>query len=141
MALKLGKGSAFVKSRLRRLPQSQDVFEADSRPEADYWVGLVVEQCCGGVLAMRMLEAVPSVNDLARLLSDAMYRPLYGRWGRPQKIRLRDNPVWQELMPHLRELRVDVEFNDDLPVWDDAVAEFQSPVKDLWRSLRSSKAR
>jgi hypothetical protein len=73
MALKLGKGSAFVKSRLRRLPQSDDVWEADFLPQADHWMGLVVEQEHGAVFAMKMLEAAPSVNDLAHLLSDAMY--------------------------------------------------------------------
>jgi len=123
MTLKLGKGSAFVKSRLRRLPQSEDVWEADFVPEADHWMGLVVEQEHGGVFAMKMLEAAPSVNDLAHLLSDAMYRPLYDRWHRPQTIRLRDNPEGQELVPHPHELRMDVDFSDDLPAWDDAVVE------------------
>ena len=44
MALKLGKGAAFVKSRLRRLPQDDDVWEADFLREADYWMGVVIEQ-------------------------------------------------------------------------------------------------
>ena len=139
--LKLGKGSAFVKSRLRRLPQSDDVWEADFLPEADHWMGLVVEQEHGAVLAMKMLEAAPSVNDLAHLLSDAMHRPLYDGCHRPQTVRLRDNPEWQELVRHLHELRIDVEISDDLPAWDDSVAEYKSPVKDLWRSLRSAEAK
>ncbi|MCA9129901.1 MAG: hypothetical protein KDB22_22595 [Planctomycetales bacterium] len=129
MTFKLGKGSAFVKSRLRRLPQSEDIWEADFLPEAEHWMGLVVEQVHGAVPAMKMLEAVPSVNDLAHLLSDAMYRPLYDSWRRPRTIRLRDNPEWQALVRHLHELRIDVEFRDDLPAWDDAAAEYQSPVK------------
>lgn len=137
MALKLGKGSAFVKSRLRRLPQSEDVWEADFQSEVDHWMGLVVEQEHGAVFAMKMLEMVPGVNDLAHLLSDAMRRPLFDAWHRPHSIRLRDNPEWQELVPHLQELRIDVVFNEDLPVWDGAVSEYHSPVKDLWLSLRS----
>ncbi len=68
MTLKLGKGSAFVKSRLRRLPQSEDVWKADFLPEADHWMGLVVEQEHGAVFAMKTLGAVPSVNDLASLV-------------------------------------------------------------------------
>jgi uncharacterized protein DUF6930 len=135
MALKLGKGSAFVKSRLRRLPQSEDVWEADFQPDADHWMGLVVEQEHGTVFAMRMLEAAPSVNDLAHLLSDAMRRPWFDSWHRPHSIRLRNNPEWQELVRHLQELRIVVVFSDNLPAWGDAVAEFQSPVKDLWMSL------
>ena len=141
MALKLGKGSAFVKSRLRRLPRSEDTWEVDFLREADHWMGLVVEQEHGAVFAMKMLEAAPGVNDLAHLLSDAMYRPLHDRWHRPQTIRLRDNPEWQELVRHLHELRIEVEFRDDLPAWDDAVAEYHSPVKDLWLSLQSAEVK
>ena len=55
MALKLGKGSTFVKSRLRYLPQADDIWEADFLREADYWTGFVIEQEHGGVLAMKML--------------------------------------------------------------------------------------
>ena len=102
MTLKLGKGSAFVKSRLRRLPRSEDTWEVDFLREADHWMGLVVEQEHGAVPAMKMLEAAPSVNDLAHLLSDAMYRPLYDSWRCPRTIRLRDNPEWQELVRHLQ---------------------------------------
>ena len=139
--LKLGKGSAFVKSRLRRLSQSDDVWEADFRPEADHWMGSVVEQEYRVVLAMKMLESAPSVNNLAHLLSDATRRPYHEHECRPQTIRLRDNPEWRELVRHLRELRIDVEFSDDLPAWNDAVAEYESPVKDLWLSLRSTEAK
>ena len=67
MALKLGKGSAFVKSRLRRLPQESEVWEADFLPKANYWMGLVIEQEHGAVFAMKMLETTPTVNDLAHL--------------------------------------------------------------------------
>lgn len=133
--LKLGKG--FVKSRLRRLPQNHDVWEADFLSEADYWTGMVIEQEHGFVFAMRMLETSPSVNDLARLLADAMYRPLVEvGWHRPRSIRLRDNPEWRELVPHLEELRIEVVLSADLSAWEDAAADYESPVKDLWLSLR-----
>jgi len=137
MALKLGKGSAFVKSRLRRLPQESEVWEADFLPKADYWMGLVIEQENEAVFAMKMLETTPTVNDLARLLADAMQRPLVELgWHRPRSIRLRDNPEWRELVPHLEELRIEVIFSDGLSAWDAAAADFHSPVKDLWLSLR-----
>ena len=137
VALKLGKGSAFVKSRLRRLPQGDDVWEADFLPEADYWTGMVIEQEHGFVFAMKMLETTPTVNDLAHLLADAMQRPLVEiGWHRPRNIRLRDNPEWQELVPHLHELRIEVVVGEDLSAWDDAAADYHSPVKDLWLSLR-----
>ncbi len=138
VTLKLGKGAAFVKSRLRRLPQESEVWEADFLPKADYWMGLVIEQAHGAVFAMKMLDTTPTVNDLAHLLSDAMRRPLFEvGWHRPRSIRLRDNPEWRELVPHLEELRIDVVFSEDLLTWDDAVAEYESPVKDLWLSQRS----
>ena len=70
---------------------------------------------------MKMLETAPSVNDLAYLLSDAMRRPLFDAWHRPRTIRLRDNPEWQELVPHLHELRIDVDFSDNLPAWDEGM--------------------
>ena len=50
--LKLGKGSAFVKSKLRYLPQTDDVWEVDFQPmpeqvakrlpRGEPWLGLVV---------------------------------------------------------------------------------------------------
>jgi hypothetical protein len=72
MALKLGKGSACVKSRLRRLPQDDDVWEADFLTELDYWNEIVIEREHGLVFAMRMLETAPTVNNLASLLADAL---------------------------------------------------------------------
>ena len=47
--LKLGKGSAFVKRRLRGFPQENDVWEADFQPietesgEFEFWLGMVVQ--------------------------------------------------------------------------------------------------
>lgn len=137
MALKLGKGSAFVKSQLRCLPQSDDDWEADFLSEADYWTGMVIERAHGFVLAMKMLETPASVNDLARLLADAMRRPLVevGRH-RPRSIRLRDNSEWRELVPHLEKLGIEVILSDALSAWDAPAADYESPVKDLWLSLR-----
>ncbi len=42
-------------------------------------------------------------------------------------------------MPHLEELRIEIVFSGDSPAWDDAAAEFESPVKDLWLSQRSAQ--
>ena len=66
--LKLGKGSAFVKSRLRPLPQYEDIWEADIQPvvdeqdEVEFWMGMVIEQ-------------EPSADeDLEELLSGRSFR-------------------------------------------------------------------
>ena len=52
MKLKLGKGSSFVKSRLRRFPQEDAVWEADFQPIPD-------EERDADILALKR-----EVNDL-----------------------------------------------------------------------------
>jgi len=81
--LKLGKGSYFVKTRLRQLEQEDDTWEADffpvPSPDArvgDMWLGLVLSHAHDNVLAHLAVREPPGVNDLARLLADAMRRPL-----------------------------------------------------------------
>src|SRR5436305_9544996 len=75
--LKLGKGAAFVKSRLKYLPQEDDTWEADFFPipcsggrHDSVWMGLVLSHAHEYVLAQRMFDEPPTVNDLARLLAD-----------------------------------------------------------------------
>jgi Domain of unknown function (DUF6930) len=129
--LKLGKGAAFVKSRLRRLPQFDDTWEADIGPIQDeqqgveFWLGMVIEQEHGALPAIKPFDHAPTVNDLASLLAHAMYRPLTDdRQHRPATILLRRLPEWDELLPHLEELRIDVVVTDTLPVWTEAAQEF-----------------
>src|SRR5262249_19153606 len=109
--LALGKGAAFVKSRLKRLPQEGDTWEADFRAlpkplseNQTHYLGLVVVQGEGSVLAEEQVEHTPDVNDLATLLAHAMRRPLSGAGRRPQRLRVRKNPRWPELFPHLQEI-------------------------------------
>src|ERR1700730_1119470 len=70
--LRLGKGSAFVKSRLKRLRQEDDTWEADFRglpkpitQSETHYLGMVVTQTDGSLLADSHVEGRPSVNDLA----------------------------------------------------------------------------
>src|SRR4051812_42330526 len=117
--LKLGKGSAFVKSKLRHLPQTDDEWEVDFQPvpeqvckrlaRGEPWLGLVVSVPGRFHLADVLLEVPPpTVNDLSRLLAHAMNRPLVDHGHRPARIRLRNNPHWQELLPHLEQLGIEV---------------------------------
>lgn len=121
--LKLGKGSPFVKSRLRGYPQEDEVWEVDFQPildeeHGDFWLGMVVNQDIGVDLAHQVLETPPTVNDLARILANAIQRPIIrGARHRPSTIVLRDNPQWKELLPHLRELGIEVVNTDMLPAW------------------------
>jgi len=114
--LKLGKGTVFVKTQLKRLPQHDEVWEADFRAmpkpimqtETEY-LGMVVSTEDGWYLADQSIEDRPSVNDLANLLAHAMRRPLVGHAHRPRRIRLRGHPQWRELFPDLEDVGIDVE--------------------------------
>ena len=113
--LKLGKGVAFVNSRLKLLRRDDDVWEADFRalPKPmtqveTHYLGLVVTQADGRLLAELSVHHTPSVNDLARLLADAMRRPHTEDPHRPTSIHVRKNPRWKELFPALEELGIEV---------------------------------
>jgi hypothetical protein len=113
--LKLGKGVAFVKSRLKRLPQGDDIWEADFQAlpkpilqTETHYLGMVVTKQGGSLLADLPVQGRPSVNDLATLLAHAMRRPLEGTAHRPKLVRLRGHPQWRDLFPVLKELGVEV---------------------------------
>src|SRR5438270_90264 len=130
----LGKGAAFVKSRLSRLPRTDEVWEADiqpispwgwdSRRHGELWLGMVLTQTENFHLALLASEAVPGINDLASLLARAMEHPWVMGKRRPARILLRNNPQWQELIPHLKQLKIEIETQAELPLWDDAAAEY-----------------
>jgi hypothetical protein len=136
--LKLGRSSAFVKRDLRRLPLTEAAFEADffldtafagKRPEC--WVGMVIEREFGGVPATEDVRfGPPTVNELAALLARAMLRPLNAQdRQRPSTIYLRNRPQWQELLPHLRQLGIEVVLSEDLPGFDEAVLDWMQEAK------------
>jgi hypothetical protein len=129
--LRLGKGVAFVKSRLRCLPPGDDTWEADFRvlpkplmQTATHYVGLVVTQPDVLLLANHPVQRTPTVNDLATLLAHAMRRPLTEGAHRPRRILFRKNPRWKELFPHLNEIEVEVSLKDELPTLNEAFEEF-----------------
>src|SRR5438477_9702100 len=91
--LKLGKGAAFDKSRLKRLRKEDETWEADFRAlpkpmmqNETHYLGLVVTRRGGSVLADTQVNGRPSVNDLATLLARAMRRPLTGAAHRPCRL-------------------------------------------------------
>jgi hypothetical protein len=134
--LKLGKGAAFVKSRLKYLPQEEDTWEADFFPlpcsEGErecVWMGMVLSHAHEYVLTQRLFEEPPSVNDLARLLADAMQRPLSGRIHRPTALYLRAGPEWAELLPHLKQLGIETISQEGLPKWDRAFGDLLAQVE------------
>ena len=136
--LKLGKSSAFVKRDLRVLPLTEAEFEADffldlrfSTKRREVWTGMVFEREFGALMAMDDVQfPPPTVNHLATLLFHAMRRPPnYEDRQRPRKIYLRDRPQWQELLPHLRQLEIEVVLGDDLPWFDGGVIEWMQETK------------
>ena len=81
--LKLGKGAAFVKSRIGRLPQIDETWEADFQAlpkpieqSQTHYRGMVVTEEDASLLSESEVHGRPSVNDLATLLAHAMRRPL-----------------------------------------------------------------
>jgi len=133
--LKLGKGSYFVKSRLCRLPQTDNEWQVDfqpfiprSRRRKQEWLGIVLSLTDDLLLAEKILDNAPTVNDLSRLLANAMSRPLIDRPHRPKVVLLRDNPTWQEILPHLRDIRIEDVIRDALPQWD---REFRDGIEQL----------
>ncbi len=114
--LKLVKGAAFVKSRLKRLPQSEETWEADfqalPRPidqSVTEYRGMVVMEEGGSLLSESHVLGRPSVNDLATILENAMRRPLEGKARRPKLVRVRGHHQWRGLFPHLGEIGIGVE--------------------------------
>ncbi len=143
--LKIGKGSAFVKSQLHRLPQEDETWEADFRAlprpgkkKGRYYVGMVVTQPHGFLLAMSEIEKTPTVNDLSTLLANAMRRPLVHGKHRPRRILLRNAPKWQPLFPTLKELGIEVIVNPNLRRVNEAFGDFLNPVNEV-RSTGKTK--
>jgi len=138
--LKLGKGVAFVKSRLKRLPQSNDTWEADfeALPQpimqsgTDY-LGMVVEKKDGWLLAELTVHGRPSIHDLATLLAHAMQRPQAGNAHRPKVIGLRGHHQWRELFPALKELGIEVSVERKLPKCNEAYRDYVQDMREEQR--------
>ena len=120
--LKLGNKAPFVKSRMLRLPQENDAWEADFRAlpkpmmqSETYYLGLVVAKKDGSALAETQVQGTPNASDLATLLALAMRQPQAGNVHRPRRILFRKNPRWKELFPVLEELGIEVVQQSDLP--------------------------
>jgi hypothetical protein len=119
--LKLGKGAAFMKARLKRLRHGDETWEADFQAlpkpvtqSETHYLGMVVAPD-GSFLADARVEGRPTVNDMATLLAHAMRRPLTGKAHRPRRIHIRGHPRWKELFPHLDELGIKVAVHRELP--------------------------
>lgn len=129
--LKLGKGAAFVKSRLKALHRGNDTWEADFRAlpkpitqSETHYLGVVVTQPDGELLTDLPVGHTPDANDLATLLAHAMRRPLIGGAHRPRRILVRKNPRWTQLFPHLQEIGVEAVAQSELLTATEAFGEY-----------------
>jgi hypothetical protein len=136
----LGKGSAFVKSRLKHLHQENDTWEADFRAlpkpisqSETHYLGLVVVKKDGSVLADSLVEGRPSVNDMATLLAHAMRRPLTEGAHRPRRIHVRGHYQWRELFPHLEEMGIEVSVKRELPRVEQAYEDHLRELREVGR--------
>jgi hypothetical protein len=139
--LKLGKGVAFVKSRLVRLHACDETWEADfqalPRPilqSETHYLGMVVTKKGGALLADMTVHGRPSVNDLTTLLAHAMRRPLDGDARRPKFVRLRGHRQWRELFPLLADLGIDVSVERKLPGIDKSLRVHLRRLRDEQRA-------
>ena len=140
--LKLGKGATFfVKSRLKRLRQEDETWEADFRAlpkpptQSDtHYLGMVVTQPDGFYLAELEVEGRPSVNDLATLLAHAMQRPFTEGAHRPNRLHVRGHPQWRELFPHLAELGIEVSVRQELPKVKEAYEDYLRQMREVRRA-------
>ena len=129
----------FVKTHLKHLPQLDDVWEADFQPYPEpanrkcrrnvTWIGTVVSRTSRFILADALIGHPPTVKDFAGLLAQAMRRPMEERPHRPTRIHLRDNPLWEELLLHLKELRIEVVTLAGLSELDTVYEEFAGELK------------
>lgn len=138
--LVLGKGAAFVTSRLKRLPQEDETWEADFRAlprpitqsRTDY-LGMVVSKD-GSLLADSQVEGRPTVNDMATLLAHAMRRPLTEWAHRPRRVYVRGHPQWKELFPHLEELAIKISVHRELPKVEKAYRDYLRERREAHRA-------
>ena len=138
--LKLGKGAAFVKSRLKRLRQEDETWEADFQAlpkpmtqSLTHYLGMVVDED-GSLLADAQVEGRPTVNDMATLLTHAMRRPLTEGAHRPTRIHVRGHPQWRELFPHLGELAIEVAVERELPKIAEAYESYLRRLREARRA-------
>ena len=108
-----------------------DIWEVDFFPVPwqGLWIGLVISHTDDFVLAHQTIEEPPTVNDLARLLAEAMRRPIIEFAHRPRTIYIRERPEWSERVPHLKQVGIQVVNQESLPKWDDAFGDLYAKVE------------
>jgi ST7 protein len=120
--------SAFSKARLKRLPNSDDVWQMGCRPlskrvESDVarlipWVILVASRAGDVLIEAKIATEEPTSDRLWDILAKAMMRPANGEPRRPAQIQVRPDPRWDEIGPHLNEIGIERQTTDNLDLLD-----------------------
>jgi hypothetical protein len=115
----------FVKKWLKeKLPQENDVWQADARPLANAirvegeavrpWLVLVTSRTDDLILTHRLAEEEPPAALLWDTLVQAMQNPAAGEPHRPAELQVRADERWDSLRPHLEEVGVRLVLADEL---------------------------
>ena len=107
---------------VKSLVQGDQIWEVDFRAlpkppmqsETQY-LGLVINQKNGELIAQSQIEGRPMADDLSALLCPAMQRPLIGKAQKPSQLHIRGHRQWQELFPPLESLGIQISVRQELP--------------------------
>jgi hypothetical protein len=90
---------------------------------------LAASERTGRVLAHHVQDEAPSAALLWDTLVQAMQHPVPGDPHRPAEVRVRPDPRWESLRPHLEEIGVGLAAGEDLGLVDDV---FAAMSEDVW---------
>jgi hypothetical protein len=120
--------SAFSKARLKRLPNSDDVWQMGCRPlskrvESDVarlipWMILVASRAGDVLIAAKIGAEEPTSDRLWDILAKAMMQPANGEPRRPAQVQVRPDPRWDEIGPHLNEIGIERQTTVNLDLLD-----------------------
>jgi tetratricopeptide (TPR) repeat protein len=122
-----------IKKRLLRLPQEENVWQADFRPLPQLieiggervrpWMSLVTNRTDDLVLAHDIAEAEPTWESLWDLLAKAMQKPMTGAPHRPREVQLRSQEIWDHLKAPLEDLGINITWTAELDQLDFVLGE------------------
>jgi tetratricopeptide (TPR) repeat protein len=117
--------SPLAKQKLRRLPQADFVVEACFRRLPKWlmvddekrlpWVVLVVDPTTELILGTKLFIEEPTADLLWDILTTAVEIPSADAPRRPARIVVTPDPLWDSLVPHLREVEIELESSGELP--------------------------
>jgi tetratricopeptide (TPR) repeat protein len=131
--------TAAEKSRLRRLPQVSETWQADIRQfgpvvaedgvKFQPWFFLVTSPGDDLVIAQGLARAAPPASWIWNQLSRAMSKPITKKPRRPTIVEVLPGESWRELEPHLAEIGVKL-------MHADSIDHLDSMLEELDRHLR-----